>query len=58
MTVDDTNGNAVPKELGSDTGEVQRHRGFYVFDRSIPVGYVTGRDLNVDDAVRLRRIIQ
>jgi hypothetical protein len=58
VTVDDTNGNAVPKELGSDTGEVQRHRGFYVFDRSIPVGYVTGRDLNVDDAVRLRRIIQ
>ena len=54
----DANNQPVMKELGSDTGEVRRHRGFYVFDRSIPVGYVTGRDLNVEDAVRLRRIIQ
>lgn len=54
----DVNGNATPREMGSDTGEISRHRGFYVFDRSIPVGYVTGRDLNLDDAIRLRRIIQ
>lgn len=52
------NTKTVPKELGSDTGSVKRHRGFYVFDRSIPVGYVTGRDLNLEDAVRLRRIMQ
>lgn len=55
---DPTNPQMMPKELGSDTGEVRRHRGFYIFDRSIPVGYVTGRDLNLEDAIRLRRIIQ
>ncbi len=55
---DPNNPVMMPKELGSDTGEIARHRGFYIFDRSIPVGYVTGRDLNLDDAVRLRRIIQ
>lgn len=54
----DQNGNPIPRELGADTGEISRHRGFYVFDRSIPVGYVTGRDLNLEDAIRLRRIIQ
>jgi hypothetical protein len=58
VMIKDGNGNDIPKELGSDTGNASRHRGFYIFDRSIPVGYVTGRDLNLDDAVRLRRIIQ
>jgi hypothetical protein len=58
VMVKDQNGNPIPKELGSDTGSTKRHRGFYIFDRSIPVGYVTGRDLNLEDAIRLRRIIQ
>jgi hypothetical protein len=35
-----------------------RLRGFYLFDRSIPVAYERGRDHNVTDAVLLRRIIQ
>ena len=47
-----------PKEMGSDTGEVRRYRGFYIFDRSIPVGYQTGVDHNIEDAILLRRIIQ
>jgi hypothetical protein len=46
------------QELGTDTGNVQRHRGFFIFDRSIPVGYETGKDHNVRDAILLRRIIQ
>ena len=46
------------QELGTDTGEVQRHRGFFIFDRSIPVAYETGKDHNVRDAILLRRIIQ
>jgi hypothetical protein len=37
---------------------VRRHRAFYIFDRSIPVGYEQGKDHNVMDAVLLRRIIQ
>jgi hypothetical protein len=45
-------------EAGSDTGEIRRHRGFYIFDRSIPVGFDPGNDLNVRDAILLRRIIQ
>ena len=44
--------------MGSDTGEVRRYRGFYIFDRSIPVGYQTGVDHNIEDAILLRRIIQ
>lgn len=45
-------------EAGADTGETRRHRGFYIFDRSIPVGFMPGQDLNVRDAILLRRIIQ
>jgi hypothetical protein len=45
-------------EAGSDTGEIRRHRGFYIYDRSIPVGFDPGKDLNVRDAILLRRIIQ
>jgi len=46
------------QELGADTGDVRRHRGFYIFDRSIPVAYETGKDHNVRDAILVRRIIQ
>jgi hypothetical protein len=45
-------------EAGIDTGDIRRHRGFYIFDRSIPVGFDPGQDLNVRDAILLRRIIQ
>jgi hypothetical protein len=37
---------------------VKRHRAYYIFDRSIPVGYEPGKNHNVLDAVLLRRIIQ
>jgi hypothetical protein len=53
-----TDANNNPLEVGADTGTSQRHRGFYIFDRSIPVGYETGKDNNVRDAILLRRIIQ
>ncbi|MDZ4818574.1 MAG: hypothetical protein SGJ20_06330, partial [Planctomycetota bacterium] len=45
-------------ELGSDTGEVKRHRGFYLLDRSIPVGFDRGQNLNVDRAIMLKRFIE
>ena len=45
-------------ELGSDTGEIERHRAFYIFDRTIPVGFVRGQDLNVEKALLLRRYIE
>jgi len=37
---------------------VQRSRGFFIIDRSIPVAYERGKNHNVRDAIRLRRIIQ
>jgi len=53
-----TDSNDNPVELGADTGDIRRHRGFFIFDRSIPVAYETGKDHNVRDAILLRRIIQ
>ena len=45
-------------ELGTDTGEIERHRAFYIFDRSIPVGFERGKDLNVEQAILLKRFIE
>ncbi len=45
-------------ELGSDTGEVQRNRAFYIFDRSIPVAFEPGKNHNVDRAVLVKSIIE
>jgi hypothetical protein len=42
----------------SEVTPIRRHRGFYIVDRSIPVGYQPGKDLNVEDAIILRRIIE
>ena len=46
------------QELGIDTGEVKRHRGFYIIDRSIPVGFMPGKNLNAENAVLLKRFIE
>jgi len=51
-------GWALGEELGNDTGEINRHRSFYIIDRSIPVGYVPGEDLNVEDTIMLKRFIE
>ena len=45
-------------ELGSDTGEIERHRAFYIYDRTIPVGFVRGQDTNVEKGLLLRRYIE
>jgi hypothetical protein len=51
-------GYMLGQELGLDTGQVERHRAFYIFDRSIPVGYKPGEKMNIDKAVLLRRMIE
>ncbi|MFH1266938.1 MAG: hypothetical protein ABIK89_14520, partial [Planctomycetota bacterium] len=51
-------GYRLGQELGSDTGEIKRHRAFYLFDRSIPVGFERGRDVNVKKAILLERFIE
>lgn len=49
---------ATATEYGLSSSENRRYRAFFLFDRSRPVGHITGRDLNLDDAILLRRIIQ
>jgi hypothetical protein len=51
-------GYMLGKELGSDTGDIKRPRGFYIIDRTEPVGFRPGEDLNVEKMIRLRRRIQ
>jgi hypothetical protein len=51
-------GYELGQELGSDTGEIVRHRSFYMIDRSIPVGFQRGQDLNVEKAILLKRFIE
>jgi hypothetical protein len=51
-------GYQLGQELGSDTGQIKRHRAFYIFDRTIPVGFERGVDHNVQNAILLRRYIE
>jgi hypothetical protein len=51
-------GYRLVREYGSNTGDVTRHRSFYLFDRSIPVGYQQGSDNNVQDAILAERVIE
>ena len=46
------------QEMGSDTGDITRNRAFYMIDRSIPVGFKRGEDLNSENAILLRRLIE
>ena len=46
------------QELNLDTGDVTRHRSFYIIDRSIPVAFEAGENHNVDRAILLRRHIE
>jgi hypothetical protein len=45
-----------PVEAGG-TG-LERHRAFYMIDRSIPVGYENGHDHNTEDVFRVKRYIE
>lgn len=46
------------ESVANDPDSVRYHRAFYIVDRSIPVGFDEGKDYNVWDCVRLRRIIE
>lgn len=46
------------KEDGLDEAAVRRLRGFYIIDRSRPVGFAPGVDNNVENAIRLKRRIE
>jgi hypothetical protein len=51
-------GYMLGRELGVDTGDVKRARGFYIIDRTEEVGFKPGEDLNVEKLIRLRRRIE
>ncbi|MGA2062805.1 MAG: hypothetical protein ABSG67_20220, partial [Thermoguttaceae bacterium] len=51
-------GYELGQEMGTDTGEIVRHRAFYMIDRTIPVGFQRGQDLNVEKAIILKRYIE
>ncbi|GAB5402498.1 MAG: hypothetical protein Aurels2KO_07290 [Aureliella sp.] len=48
----------IGREYGIDEGTAKRHKAFYVIDRSIPVGYQEGLDLNTEQCILMRRIIE
>ena len=50
--------NRLGQELGADRGDTERHRAFYVIDRSIPTAFEVGQNHNVDRAVILKRYIE
>lgn len=51
-------GQRLGRELGADTGDIKRHRAFYLIDRSLPVGFERGRNHNVWKTVLLHRFIE
>ncbi len=48
-------GYTLGPELGSETGDIRRHRAFFLFDRSIPVAFERGVDHNVQKALLIQR---
>jgi hypothetical protein len=51
-------GMQLGREMGIDTGNARRHRAFYIVDRTLPVAFKPGSDLNVEQMIRLRRRIE
>jgi hypothetical protein len=51
-------GYALGQELGIDTGTNKRQRAFYIIDRTEPVGFKPGEDLNAERVIRVRRRIE
>lgn len=50
-------GYRILRELGSESGDVTRHKAFAIFDRTIPVGFLRGENLNADQGFLVRRIL-
>ena len=51
-------GMTLGEEIDLDIGENRRMRGFYLIDRTLPVAFKPGDDVNVEDAILLRRRIE
>jgi len=51
-------GYQIVREYGGETGDITRYRAFFLYDRSIPVGYVPGADENAPRGILLERFIE
>jgi hypothetical protein len=51
-------GKRLVREHGSETGNVTRHRAFFIFDRSVPVKYSPGANTNVENGIIAERVIE
>jgi hypothetical protein len=40
------------------TGNQVQTRGFYIFDRSIPMGFQRGQDINIEKGMLVERVLQ
>ncbi|EMI54964.1 hypothetical protein RSSM_03599 [Rhodopirellula sallentina SM41] len=56
--VDANNTISLGAEYGESTGEVKRFKAMFIVDRSIPVGFAPGQDLNARDTVIFERYYQ
>ncbi len=45
-------------EVGAETGEIVRNRGFCIFDRSVPMGFEPGKNHNVERGILVKSIIE
>ena len=45
-------------ELGFDDGTQQRHRSFFIIDRTAPVAYEQGKNHNTSNCILLRRVLE
>ena len=45
-------------EVGADTGEIKRNRGFVIFDRSVPMAFEPGKNHNVERGILVKSIIE
>ncbi len=51
-------GYVLGTEKGLDDGTVERHRGFFLIDRTIPVGFRRGEKLNSENVILLQRVLE
>ena len=45
------------REYTNASGDAERERAFYIIDRTVPVGFIPGEDLNTDKTILLERRI-
>ncbi|EMI42575.1 hypothetical protein [Rhodopirellula sp. SWK7] len=56
--VDATNTQNLGVEYNEDKGENRRYQAMFIIDRSIPVGFIPGQDVNARDTVVFERYFQ